>query len=457
MRDPEGRLTMTDGEVVRALAVPVDADHFLRSALAADLVHQGKLLAFALRDAQTAVASRLRFVSQPTEWCDAQLFDAASLTLDIQQQATAASFDLKDASAWNILFVGTQPVFCDLLSFQAHSRDKWWAAGQFARHFIVPLWLAQQRGLHALDSFKCWRDGVDPQQARTLLGIKRYLHRCWPLVAAATATGVAGNAPAVSPSPNPGAGPITERSRTFRTRLYASLRWMLDGVRPTAGRAANASLWSGYTGDRHHYPASSLTHKQQQVRAWLMQLVATQPAPAWVLDLGCNTGEFSAMALDAGAQVIAVDADHACIQRLYLAHPGQPRLHPVVAAVDDLSGGRGWAGTEQAGLPSRLAGSADLVLMLALLHHLAVGASVPLDEIARFARACTRRWLIVEWIHPDDPQLTLLARQRCREPVEFSLQRQRQAFVDAGFVVCSELPRAPAARTLALLQATASA
>ncbi len=449
MRDPEGRLTMTDGEAVRALAVSVGADHFLRSALAADLVHQGKLLAFVLRDAQTAVAARLSFVSQPTEWCDAQLFDAAALTLDIQQQATAAGFDLKDASAWNILFVGTQPVFCDLLSFQVHSRDKWWAAGQFARHFIVPLWLAQQRGLHALDSFKCWRDGVDPQQARKLLGVKRYLHRCWPLVAGATSTAAAAADSA------PTATTATERSRAFRTRLYASLRWMLDGVRPTASRAADASPWSGYTGDRHHYPASSLTHKQQQVRTWLLQLVQPQPAPTWVLDFGCNTGEFSAMALDAGAQVIAVDADHACIQRLYLAHPGQPRLHPVVAAVDDLGGGRGWAGTEQPGLPTRLAGSADLVLMLALLHHLAVGASVPLNEIARFARACTRRWLIVEWIHPDDPQLTLLAQQRCREPGDFSLQRQRQAFMDAGFEVCSELPLAPAARTLALLQIAA--
>ena len=96
MRDPEGGLTMTNGEVIRSLPVPVGVDHFLRSALAADLVRQGKLVGFELLDGQTAVATRLRFVSQPTEWCDAQLFDAAELTLDIQQQATAAGFDLKD-------------------------------------------------------------------------------------------------------------------------------------------------------------------------------------------------------------------------------------------------------------------------------------------------------------------------------------------------------------------------
>lgn len=442
MRDPQGSLSLTDAEVFRSLVAPLASDHFLRSALARDLVRRGQLIEFELRDAHTTVSPRLPFVSQPTEWCDTQLFDAAGLTLDIQQQATAAGFDLKDASAWNVLFAGTRPVFCDLLSFQAHDRLKWWAAGQFARHFIVPLWLAQQRGLHGLDSFKCWRDGVDPQQARSLLGVRRYLHRCWPLVADAAA-----RSHATAAGSHSGTAPADERSRAFRNRLYASLRWMLDGVRPTAGPMADVSPWSGYMGDRHHYPAASLARKQRQVQAWLQQV-----APPWVLDFGCNTGEFSVMALQSGAQVIAIDADHACIDRLYRAHTDQPRLHPVVACIDDQGGGRGWAGAVHAGLPARLAGSADLVLLLAVLHHLAVGASVPLAQVARFARACTRRWLIVEWIHHDDRQLDLLARQRCRDAGDFTLQHQRQAFVDAGFVIQSELSLAPAARTLALLQ-----
>ncbi len=428
---------MTDADAIRKLTAPLADGHFLRSAVSAELVRQGKLIPFRLPDAQTAVSPRLAFVSQPTEWCDAQLFDAAGLTLDIQQQATAAGFDLKDASAWNVLFAGTRPVFCDLLSFEPLDREKWWAAGQFARHFIVPLWLAQQRGLHGMDAFKCWRDGVDPAQARELLGFKRFLHRCWPLLATAAETG------ANNSSLN--ANPSSTHSKAFRTRLYASMQWMLEGVRPKAG--ADSSTWSGYRSDRSHYPAGSLASKQTQVQAWLQQL-----APPWVLDFGCNTGEFSAMALQTGSQVIAIDSDHACIDSLYKVHAGQSRLHPLVAEIDDLGGGRGWAGAEQPGLPARLEGQADLVLMLALLHHLAVGAAVPMNEIARFARTCTRRWLVVEWIHHDDQQLALLARQRSRHAAEFALPHQRQAFVDAGFAIVSELSLAPASRTLALMQ-----
>ncbi len=439
MRDPDGALVITDVEVIRSLFAPVGDGHFLLSTLAADLVQQGKLIGYALRDALTTTSPRLPFVSQPTEWCDAQLFDAAGLTLDLAQQATAAGYELKDASAWNVLFRGTQPLFCDLLSFQPSTRLKWWAAGQFTRHFILPLWLAQKRSLHGLDSFKCWRDGVDPQQARALLGTSRYLHRCWPLVADA------GRAQAAQDVSD--ARPAAANDQAFRNRLYTSLRWMLDGVRPGAYADAN-SRWSSYATERSHYPGNSLDLKRQQVGAWLHEL-----APAWVADFGCNTGEFCSMALDAQAQVIALDADHACIDRLYRAHAGHARLHPVVAPLDDLCGGRGWAGSEQPGLPARLAAQTDLVMMLALLHHLSVGASVPLAEVARFARACTRRWLIVEWIDPADPQLSLLGRQRGRSLEEFSVQRQRQAFLEAGFTVCSELPLAPAARTLALLDA----
>jgi hypothetical protein len=437
MRDPDGAIEITDGEIIRFLFAPIGVDHFLRSKLAADLVRQGKLIQYSLRDEKIASSPRLPFVSQPTEWCDSQLFDAASLTLDLAQRSTATGFDLKDASAWNVLFQGTQPVFCDLLSFQPSTMLKWWAAGQFTRHFILPLWLAQKRGLHGFDSFKCWRDGVEPQQARELLGPARYLHRCWPLVAEG------GHLEPVYEVPDavPSTGDLA-----FRSRLYTSLRWMLSGVRPAA--AANAySRWSSYSAERNHYPGDSLVLKRQQVGTWLHQT-----APSWVVDFGCNTGEFSGFALAEHAHVIALDADHACIERLYRAHPGQGRLYPVVASLDDLSAGRGWAGKEQPGLPARLAARADLAMMLALLHHLSVGASVPLVEVARFARACTRRWLIVEWIDPEDSQLSLLGRQRGRSIAAFSVQAQRQAFLDAGFVVRKEFSLTPAPRILALLE-----
>ena len=94
----------------------------------------------------------------------------------------------------------------------------------------------------------------------------------------------------------------------------------------------------------------------------------------------------------------------------------------------------------------------DLVMMLALIHHLAISASIPLRDIARFAARCTRDWLIVEFIDVADPQLLSLCAQRQREPAHFGIDLQRAAFAEAGFLLESQVELAPAHRVLALLR-----
>jgi hypothetical protein len=150
--------------------------------------------------------------------------------------------------------------------------------------------------------------------------------------------------------------------------------------------------------------------------------------------------------------VIALDADHDSVQRVFLAHAGESRLHPLVAPLDDLRSSRGWGGQEHPGLDRRLEASADLVLMLALIHHLAIGSAVPLQEIARFAHRCSRDALVLEVLDEDDPQLVALCGQRRRDPAEFSAARQRVAFEAAGFRVEAEERLEGAARSLLLLR-----
>ena len=130
--------------------------------------------------------------------------------------------------------------------------------------------------------------------------------------------------------------------------------------------------------------------------------------PRWVLDLGANTGEFTLLAAQHGARVIAVDSDHECIERLYLETCRSPNyataIHPVVAQLDDLCGGRGWRGREAPGLVDRLAGQCDIVMMLGLLHHLMLACAIPVGEIAAFAAELSRDTLIVEAVSERDPK-----------------------------------------------------
>jgi SAM-dependent methyltransferase len=437
MRDPAASLRFEGNRVVRDLYKPLDQAHFLHAELAQRWSTEGRLVQFAIQDETRVESQRLSFVSQPSEWSDAQLFAAAKLTLELQMEAVDASFDLKDGSAWNVIFDGCRPVFCDLLSFEGLCERPWWAFGQYGRHFLLPLLVSKRAGLHAHASFSAWRDGMPPGVARDMLGWTAMLGRYGALLAGrknSAHSSVAVERAAIVP---------LDDIKKFRRRLHAALDWQLSGLKPAP---PSAQGWGEYEQDRPHYGGDSLSSKRRLIGEWLAQL-----SPKWVLDLGCNTGEFTKMALAGGASVIALDADHDCIQRLFLEHTDDVRLHAVVAPLDDLRSSRGWAGTEHPGMDQRLEQCADVVLMLALVHHLAIGSAIPLEAVARFAYRCTRSSLVIELLDADDPQLVALCHQRRRAPEEFTRERQRDAFVAAGFSVVTEQRLEGAARSLLLL------
>lgn len=233
----------------------------------------------------------------------------------------------------------------------------------------------------------------------------------------------------------------------FRRNLNASMEWMLRGVEPPSSRIRKGSgRWAGYVSSRGHYREQSLVFKRNQVHEWMQRT-----RPCWVVDLGANTGEFSRIAAASGSSVVAVDQDHDAIDELYRSVRGKSTIHVLVSSLDDMCGGRGWCGSEHSGLPARLSAQFDMALMLALIHHIAVGASVPLSHVAAFAARTTRRWLIAEWIGEEDPQIKMLCAQRRRSVADFSIAAQRSAFARVGFRIEAEAQVPATHRVLALL------
>ncbi len=64
------------------------------------------------------VTSGSASLSYPYEWSFEMLRDAARLQLTLTRQALAESLITKDASAYNVQFVGSKPVFIDVGSFE---------------------------------------------------------------------------------------------------------------------------------------------------------------------------------------------------------------------------------------------------------------------------------------------------------------------------------------------------
>ena len=198
-------------------------------------------------------------------------------------------------------------------------------------------------------------------------------------------------------------------------KTVRSLRWDVD-----------ASTWSDYS-DRSHYTDQDLAAKE----AFVARTVGEE-APGTVLDLGANDGRFSQLAVDSGARrAVAVDSDHLVVDRLHrrLRDADEHRILPLVLDLADPSPGLGWRGRERPSFVDRV--RPDLVLALAVVHHLALSNTVPFDHIVDLL-ADFGAPLVVELPHRDDPMAArLLARKRAglfdrytREGWETALRRR---------------------------------
>ena len=410
MRDPDGRLELLPDSVRRTVHVPLQADCFLHSSVAKALVSAGLLIPFKFDKPQVLSSPRVPFVTQPDEWCYEQLFDAGRLTLDIATTILPHGFELKDGSAWNVVFDGCHPRFCDHLSFVRGASAQWWAMGQFFRHFVYPLLLARGGVLWSDEAFRLYLDGVPAERASNMLGWRRFASRHWISMLRsgrdAPATGLpAGRVHVARPS---------------RSNLYALCDWMLEGLRrPPRPRSA----WIDYSQDRVHYTDRASEQKHATVGAWIEAL-----RPDSVLDLGCNTGEFTALALKFARHVVAIDSDRQCVGEVYKRYRQQTVVSPVLADLTDLAAARGWAGVEHQGLVSRLAGRCDLVLALGLIHHFLTTHSIPLDRVVDLLAQLQAAHVIVELIPSNDSRVLQLCQQRSRAALFPDWPAQREAF-----------------------------
>jgi ribosomal protein L11 methylase PrmA len=132
--------------------------------------------------------------------------------------------------------------------------------------------------------------------------------------------------------------------------------------------------------------------------------------PRTVWDLGANTGRFARLAARRGATAVAFDVDDAAVERGFreTRKNGDALLH-LVQDLTNPSASAGWANEERMSLAER--GPADCVMALGLVHHLAIGNNVPLDDVVRFL-ARVGRSAVVEFVPKSDSQVKRLLQSR---------------------------------------------
>ena len=344
---------------------------------------------------------RIPFVSYPYEWSFSMLQDAALLQLDLLLAALAEDLTLKDASPYNVQWRGTQPVFVDVGSFEAlREGEPWEGYRQFCTLFLYPLLVQAWRGVPFEPLLRGSLEGIAPAEARALLRGRDVLRR-------GALTHVVLHAR------------LDRRYGTRRADVRGELRRAgfhkglieanVRGLRRLVSRLGwepSPTQWAEYG------PTTSYGEADADRKAAFVREVATARRRALIWDLGANDGRFTRIAAEHADYAVALDSDAGVVERLYreLRAEDTRTILPLVADLADPPPALGWRGLERRPLWER--GRPELVLCLALVHHLAISANVPLGQIVDWLASLGGE-LVIEFPTRADPMVeALLARKR---------------------------------------------
>ncbi|MCH7688681.1 MAG: methyltransferase, partial [Planctomycetes bacterium] len=296
-RDPGGFIFQVDGRVFRAITHHSLEDWkcFSASPLFQELQQERLLIPTHsvdldshfprhIVDASAAVVEheRIPFVSYPYEWPFQMLKDAALLHLEILERCLPHDLILKDSSAFNVQFIGSKPIFIDILSFARLERgEPWIGYNQFCKMFLYPLMLQAYKQVPFQNWLRSELEGLDPVTFSHLMSMRDLLRpgvfthvslQAWMQKRMAAAR-------------------YSVRSKIKSASLPKSaIANNIRGLRRLIHRLEvkdHDSAWVDYT-QTHSYSDASMRQKEDFVR----QVIAKH-RHRLVWDLGCNVGHFS--------------------------------------------------------------------------------------------------------------------------------------------------------------------
>ena len=344
---------------------------------------------------------RLPLITYPYEWTFSQLKDAALVHLDLQIFALDRNFVLTDATPYNMQFTGNGLFHIDVLSLRPYREGEYWVGyNQFCRLFLIPLLFEAWNGVPFQPFLKGSLDGMKLSDAQYLLPkMKRLLSLNGMLHITLHASSERSNSSSTLRNGDKPRRPIP-RSR-YRAMLTEMRAW-IESLKP--GRKAK-SFWNEYS------TINSYTEYMRDTKKAFVSRFTSDHKVTSLWDIGGNTGDFAAVALGEGADhAVVIDSDLDSLEDAYTRRK-RDGLHllPLVMDCADPSACAGWNQGERKGLHERA--NADAILALAVVHHLAVGRNIPLQEVVKWLMSLAPRG-IVEFVPIEDPMVQQMLTNR---------------------------------------------
>ncbi len=406
-RDPSGFIFFVKNTLYRQInkSTQQDFDFLINSGLYQKLIKKKLLVSHQQSPNKLAITKKaykiikpqiIPFLSYPYEWSFSQLKDAALLTLKIQEIALEHNMNLKDASAYNVQFIGCQPIFIDTLSFEKYKQGQPWIAyRQFCQHFLAPLALMAKSELRLNLLLRNFIDGIPLDLASKLLPSVTKVN--FSLLAHIHLHAL--NQKRLSDT------------RIDKKKFKMTKFQMISFINNLQSTIKSLKIKKEQTEWGKYYTFTNYSDQAFKEKKFLLQQYLQKIKPKSVLDLGANTGVFSQIASQSGAYTIACDLDPLAIEKAYLDSKKNKDklLLPIIIDLTNPSPALGWANRERKSFNQRI--SVDCVVAFALIHHLAISNNLPLDLIAKYF-SDLGNWLIIEFVPKKDSKVQILLQNR---------------------------------------------
>ena len=398
-RDPSGFIFIKEAVLYRQVNQNFKEhfDHFISSGCYESLVKKNLLLPHEIINENltgsgewylTLKPEHIPFISYAYEWSFNMLKDAALLTLQLLKEVMGYGLVLKDATPYNIQWHQGKFIFIDTLSFEKYNeQEPWIAYRQFCEGFLSPLLLMHYSRIQLQQLQLAYPDGIPLAVTSSLLpGRSKYsLHTYLHIHLHAR----------ISSKNLSNSKQSTNFSKQKLLNLVASLESLIIRLKPPEQKSA----WSEYYNEasqRKDY----LQHKKEIIQHWVENLPDIKTA----IDLGANDGAFSKLLAAKGINVLTADFDAGCINNLYndIKKTGEINIQPLVVDLSNPSPATGVNNEERSSFIDRC--PVDLVMGLALLHHLAIGKNIPFPLIADLFQRIGKT-LIIEFIPKEDEKI----------------------------------------------------
>lgn len=406
-RDRDG-FVVVDGQSVKRYVQSVYADtyeHLLRSGLYDRLVDEGSFIPH--KEIQPDTLSErayykilepqwIPFISLPYEWTASQWKEALLLFLRINRTSLQYGMILKDATPFNFCFYNGRCILFDTLSFEMYEEGAPWVAyRQFCENFLGPFALVCFNDVRWAGMLQTAINGWPLSFVSKNLPLRTWfnpvilMHIHLHAGVSARKTGA------------------YESDRKIFSKEKLLLLWgMIEKAVQKWKYQPPRPVWQAYY-DTGILSEEYLTSKIAVVTNWIEKITVSN-----VIDLGANNGVFSSIASLHAERVLAIESDHACVEQIRknINAAETHNIETVLADITMPAPATGWENEERFSLLQRI--HCDLLMALAVIHHICIGSNVPLVFTARLFAKITSRYLLIEFVPRNDPKVTAMLANR---------------------------------------------